>query len=72
MIKAMEMREISPLGVRLYVLLQLFMQFLLSFFRRSKPTLFEAPPRAVFMAKLPPSAFEAPPADALVGEDALG
>ena len=72
MIKAMEMREISSLGMRLFVLFQILWQFVLSFFRREKPTLFEAPPRAEFMTKLPASALAEPAPDAVAGEDALG
>ena len=68
----MEMRDISSLGVRLFVLFQLLWQFVLSFFRKERPVLFEAPPREEFMARLPRSALEPAPADALVGEDALG
>ena len=54
MIKAIEMREISPLGVRLAVLFQILWYFLLSFFKREKPVvLFAGPPRVEFMSKLP-------------------
>jgi hypothetical protein len=53
MVKAMEMREISSLGVRLAVLFYVAWEFFLSFFRRTKPpALFEAPPRAEFLSKL--------------------
>ncbi len=53
MLKAMEMRELSPLGVRLAVAFQLLWHFVLSFFRKPPPALFVGPPRAEFMAKLP-------------------
>ncbi len=61
MIKAMEMRDLSPLGVRIAVLLQLMWHFFLSFFRREKPTaLFVGPPRAEFMERLPTKPERAP------------
>ncbi|HEX3594077.1 MAG TPA: FAD-dependent monooxygenase [Polyangiaceae bacterium] len=69
MLKAMEMRELSPFGVRLAVLFSLMWHFFASFFRREKPRdLFAGPPRAEFMAKLPAAHAPAPeedePADA--------
>ncbi|HVW30824.1 MAG TPA: FAD-dependent oxidoreductase [Polyangiaceae bacterium] len=54
MIKAMEMRELSPLHVRLAVVFHIVWHFFLSLFRREKDgELFAGPPRAEFLRRLP-------------------
>lgn len=53
MIKSMEMRELSPLQVRLAVVFHVLWHFLASLFRREKdPSPFEGPARAEFMKRL--------------------
>jgi 2-polyprenyl-6-methoxyphenol hydroxylase-like FAD-dependent oxidoreductase len=70
MLKAIEMRELSPLGVRFAVLFQLMWHFFLSFFRREKPpALFVGPPRAEFLSHLPAPKPDREAPAARVGED---
>jgi len=70
MLKAMEMRELSPLRVRLAVVFHVLWHFFLSLFRREKEgSLFEGPPRAEFIQRLSSRKLE--PASAPTrGEDA--
>jgi 2-polyprenyl-6-methoxyphenol hydroxylase-like FAD-dependent oxidoreductase len=71
MVKAMEMREISSLGVRLAVLFYVAWEFFSSFFRRTKPAaLFDAPPRAEFLGKLAAASPGPIGSDASSSEDA--
>ena len=54
MLKAMEMRELSPLRVRLAVLLHIFWYFLLALLQKQKSeTPFTGPGRAAFLSRLP-------------------
>ena len=55
MIRAMQMREVSNLGVRLTVALELIRALMGSAFRRTRPPQLEAaPPRSEFLRSLPP------------------
>jgi 2-polyprenyl-6-methoxyphenol hydroxylase-like FAD-dependent oxidoreductase len=56
MVKAMQMREISSLGVRLTVMFKVIIALMGSWFRRTRePQLLAAPPRSEFLRSLPAS-----------------
>jgi hypothetical protein len=69
MVKAMEMRELSPLLVRLAVVFHVLWHFLLSLLRREKDASpFAGPARAEFMQRLASPKVEAPSAPAQAEE----